>query len=275
MPLFSKGWWKLSRNPFSNPKEGQIFCHCYPLVDPLVTTCWLKASLYGVKHTPRATLMGQMFNILLPQRSKQWALILLQCPDTLTLTPGNSFPLPFHCHGWSRSQPAVEGLTAALVYPGLPAEADDRAIASSLHAKLIYAQATWIMRRKALGNHHKGYLMVHKWCPALKNLCSRSGSKINILVLLKLPQIYNPSPAECGRAEHHARARQKKNFTKCHAWRLLCQKPGSYPDFQMTLLLALRWSQCYCSPPCWWARRSSTLLNEWGMEMAEQLSKIP
>lgn len=183
MPLFSKGWWKLSRNPFSNPKEGQIFCRCYPLVDPLVTTCWLKASLYGVKHTPQATLMGQMFNILLPQRSKQWALILLQCPDTLTLTPGNSFPLPFHCHGWSRSQPAVQGLTAALVYPGLPAEADDRAIASSLHAKLIYAQATWIMRRKALGNHHKGYLMVHKWCPALKNLCSRSGSKINILVL--------------------------------------------------------------------------------------------
>lgn len=116
--------------------------------------------------------------------------------------------------------------------------------------------------------------MVHKWCPAFKNLCSRSGSKINILAPLKLPQIYIQSPAECGRAEHHARARQKENFTKCHAWRLLCQKPGSYPDFQMTFLLALRCSQCYCSPPCWCARRSSALLNEWGMEMAEQLSKI-
>lgn len=38
--------------------------------------------------------------------------------------------------------PAVRGVTAALVCPGLPAEADDRAIASSSHAKVIYAQVT-------------------------------------------------------------------------------------------------------------------------------------
>lgn len=37
-------------------------------------------------------------------------------------------------------QPAVMGITAALVNPDWPDEADDRAIASSLHAKLIYAQ---------------------------------------------------------------------------------------------------------------------------------------
>lgn len=39
-------------------------------------------------------------------------------------------------------QPAAMGITGALVYPGLPAEADDRAIASNFHAKLIYAQVT-------------------------------------------------------------------------------------------------------------------------------------
>lgn len=93
--------------------------------------------------------------------------------------------------------------------------------------------------------------MVPKWCPAFKNnLYSRSGSKINILALLKVPQIYLLSPAECGRTEHHARAKQKENFIKCHAERLLCQKPGSNPDFQVTLLLDLRCSQCYHSLPC-------------------------
>lgn len=168
-------------------------------------------------------------------------------------------------------QPAAMGITGALVYPGLPAEADDRAIASNFHAKLTYAQVTWILRRKALVNHYKGYLVVHKWCPAFKNLHSRSGSKINIVALLKVTQIYPLSPAE-----HCGRARQKKNFTKCHAGRLLCQKPGSNPDFHMTLLLAQRCSWCYHSTPCWYARKSSALLNEseMRMQMAQQPSKI-
>lgn len=60
-------------------------------------------------------------------------------------------------------QPAVMG-TTALVYPaadsGSPAEAGNRAIASSLHALLIYAQDMCILRRKDLGNNYKDYAMV-------------------------------------------------------------------------------------------------------------------
>ena len=61
-------------------------------------------------------------------------------------------------------QPAVIGTTAP-VYPAadpdLPAEADDRAIASSLRAPLKYAQDMCILRRKDLGNNYKDYSMVH------------------------------------------------------------------------------------------------------------------
>lgn len=60
-------------------------------------------------------------------------------------------------------QPAARGTTApvnAAADPGLPAEADNRAIASSLHVPLIYAQDMCILRRKDLENNCKDYSIV-------------------------------------------------------------------------------------------------------------------
>lgn len=61
---------------------------------------------------------------------------------------------------------------------------------------------------------------------------------------------------------------------KCHAGRLLCQKPGYNPDFQVTLLLALQCGIRYYSPTYWYTRRSSALLNELEMEGGRQLNSL-
>lgn len=97
--------------PLIMPKKGRYFAiSARPISNNLLTEGFIP-----YKRIPRAILMGQMFNILLPQRSKWWTLILLQCPDTLTLTPGKSFLLLsyFHCHRWSRSAASSNGCNSS------------------------------------------------------------------------------------------------------------------------------------------------------------------
>lgn len=125
--------------------------------DPLVTTCWLWASL----------LISTSFKLFWWAKCLTFCCLreasgeLWYCFNVLIYWPwsqGRVFPSPAISTAMDGAdlQPAAMGITAALVYPGLPAEADDRAMTSKFHAKLIYAQVTWILRRKALVNHYKG-----------------------------------------------------------------------------------------------------------------------
>lgn len=114
---------------------------------------------------PQAFLMDQMFNILLPRRSKWLTLILLNSPVAFRALILAGWPWPqgrvSHGHRWARSAASSNGHNStALCSCWSRLACWSWRQSHCLQLTLIYAQDMCILRRKDLGSNCKDYSIV-------------------------------------------------------------------------------------------------------------------